>query len=407
MKSDVAATSRYSTVPIAVPSRAIEAARFTAQFYETFVQSFPSKRAMVSPPHWLEYVVKLPAPLPVLDQALLAISLTHCGRVQESSTLVMEGRRLYAHSLHLLQIALGNTASCLHDDTLAAVAMCVLHELLNPTSTTRPQGWLEHLAGVSRLVEVRGPDRHRTARSRAALEHIRHLLMMRSLLHRRASVLSEPAWLEEPWQGVEKSLEQQVFDCGLILGAVFERVDRVSRGESSGNVSLAQQTLEECLNLETILQGLQTRYFSQLFIEESTCAEQEEVLDAACLATRPPSSSSQLLLGVSILGFRLGALDTAGELSGQVCLKMRFLDSIATLRAKKRQLAKIVVRCVAQYLSTKIGAMGAARLVFALRLASKQLNEQDEDFTDCQKLLERLGGSAWTLGTLVTPPSHV
>lgn len=407
MKSDIASASNRLTLLNAPPSRTIEAAPFIARFYETFVPSFPSKRATVYPPHWLEYVTKVSSPQPVLSQALLAISLTHCGKVQASSTLVMEGRRQYVRSLHLLQMALGSAASYLHDDTLAAVAICVWHELLNPTSTRGPQGWLAHLAGVSRLVEVRGPGRHRTARSRAALEHIRYLLMMRSLLHRRSSFLSEPAWLEGPWQAVEKLLEQQVFDCGLILGAIFERVDCILKEGSSGHVALARQTVEDCLNLEATLQSLQAAYFTQVFTDKPVCGGEGKALDVTRLATRPPSSSRQLLLGVSILGFRLGALDTAGDISEQACPYLGLLESIEVLMAKKRQLATIIVRCVAQYLTTKVGSIGAARLVFALRLASKHLNAQDEDFTHCQKLLEKLGGSAWTLGALVTPSADV
>lgn len=52
--------------------------------------------------------------------------------------------------------------------------------------------------------------------------------MLQCLSNRNASGFADKEWLEDPWIGAIKSLEQQVMDCGFMLARVLQRLDEDS-----------------------------------------------------------------------------------------------------------------------------------------------------------------------------------
>lgn len=388
-----------------LPSRAIEACRFTSWFCETFIQARPSKHVLETPSHWLKYVFDLPSPEPVLSEALLAVSVTRCGKVQHNATIVREGRRLYTGSLRLLQHALSHPSLAVHEDILATAGLMILYELFDATSQT-PAGWHNHLSGFSRLLQHRGPERHRSARSRAVLEHGRHLLMMQSLLCRHASPLSQPEWLLDPWQGVAKSIEQQVFDHGLNLGYLFERADWLVRaGADQWQVA---HHARECLELAASLRKLSALHLPTA--SAGSCDSSKKTVEGG-LAAAP----AEVMLSITSLAIQLGACVTAADVDCKASNALTTSGSApalapvvaTTIEAEtpkpQHMLAKRIVDLVSTYLSPHARSVGAARLVFALRLARDQLAANGKALMQCEALLQRLGGQAWQFGALLDP----
>jgi hypothetical protein len=78
---------------------------------------------------WLYRAVEVPHPLPVLKQALLALSIVRYGRVTGNVDLTSYGQRLYGIVLRALQQAMYDENSATSDATLASVRVLVLYEV--------------------------------------------------------------------------------------------------------------------------------------------------------------------------------------------------------------------------------------------------------------------------------------
>jgi len=112
-----------------LPSRCMEAARFTGFFWDTFVKNPPSRLAVRKPSNWLYYVFQIPSPQESLRESLLAVSVARYAAVMKDSVILRQGRLLYGRSLKLLQQALSDPTLAIHDDTLATAAMMVVYEV--------------------------------------------------------------------------------------------------------------------------------------------------------------------------------------------------------------------------------------------------------------------------------------
>jgi hypothetical protein len=400
-------TALTTTLAPRLQSEAAEATRFTSWFWQTFVNTNSSyklgqaKPILLNPSHWLEFIFHVPTPQPVLQQALLAVSVTHCARSNENPYMKAEGRKLYTQSLGLLQKALNDPSLSFDDDILAAAGLCVLHELLEPTENGSTTGWLSHAMGMLKLVQHRGPQRHRDPRPRAALEHLRFVVMMRSLIGRRYFPLSEREWREEPWRDTVKTVEQQVFDHGLQLGALFEHVDRLMPS-SPCDQQAAYGVLKNCLTIEANLQCLADEYLPWLQVDRTDGVVETGLMTPDSNYLQAPTSG-ELLLAISLLGIQLGAFHTAITLVNSFYCGSATLVQVMTMQPKAKALAVAAVRAISQYLSTRKGAVAAARLVFTLRQALNQLDPGEEDCSVCQELLARFGGENWQFGAVVMP----
>lgn len=270
----------------------------------------------------------------------------------------------------------------------------VLYELVD-LAFDNTKGWLNHLAGLSRLMQHRGPTMYKNAAAIAIFEHSRYLLMLQHLLARKASVFSQPAWLNEPWQDVDKSVEQSVFDNGLRLAALFERCDVAAQRHSE--VSEAIELFGECTELYDRLQIL----------------HQEHIAPGVAVAPLPVAASSGVanpaafMLSITALGIQLGAYGSACDILRRViepsitALEISDTNSesvrIITQRtshliAKRRALAQLIIRSVELCSNEGLGAMGAARVIFSLQLAKQQFQPAEPEFERCQILLRRLDG---------------
>jgi hypothetical protein len=112
-----------------VSNYAVESQQLKSCFWESYWLTNPSEKAWNSTSRWLHHVLEIPDPQPALHEALLAVSVTQCGRLNGNQALRIEGRRLYTRALHLLRLALNEALSVQHDDMLATTGVLILYEV--------------------------------------------------------------------------------------------------------------------------------------------------------------------------------------------------------------------------------------------------------------------------------------
>jgi len=233
--------------------------------------------------------------------------------------------------------------------------------------------------------------------------------MMYSLIQRKESPISKRDWLTIPWQDGNKSVEQMVFDQGLALGSLFERADAAFR--SAPDLVGLLNIFQECVTLENQTENLLKDYITtlRLFSDGEMPMSLHWMLNAALLPTKPP----ELMLCITVVSIQLGACATGVDVWNDLrpycdpSTPPEAMNGLAlALESKRRPLAKVLTHLTKSYLLVKTGAMGAARIVFALRLARAELTLDDAEFGICQELLARFNGEAWQFGVPIDPRNN-
>lgn len=125
---------------------------------------------------WLGYALEIASPTVTLRKALLALSLTRFGRLHANPNAIIQGHAVYSQALIHLQSALYDSQLAWNDETLVSVRALVLYEVFETTSDD-PSAWQNHLTGMTRLMELRGPHKHRSPMARAVFEDVRYALV--------------------------------------------------------------------------------------------------------------------------------------------------------------------------------------------------------------------------------------
>ena len=348
-----------------------------------------------------------PSPHPALQKAMLAVAVTRYSKLGGRPEMLKEGRQLYTDSLSLTRKALFTPDLVLREEILATTCIMALYELFDSTSQTL-DGWLDHLSGLSRLLQYRGPKLHCTTASRAIFEHSRYLIMMQHLMARKACVFGQRAWLEDPWAGVAKSVEQQVFDHGLRLCAIFETCDvALQKGSTNSNLI---KLFADSIDLYDGIQRLRKQYIAEAVTVD---------LDSGPGSggdTLTANNPAGLLLDITAMGIRLGACASACDIFGRMSdtsvggldigesdfeASCRRIVTAVSLFQACSTLAREIVRSITTCIVERVGSMGAARMIFALRLAMQTLQSSDPAFEEAAALMQRLSGQTSRFGALI------
>ncbi|MCJ1339617.1 hypothetical protein MMC09_004907 [Bachmanniomyces sp. S44760] len=141
---------------------------------------------------WLGEVATRAGTSAVLDWAVRALSLSYVGHQVQDTALIQTSRQIYGKALVKLNAALQNSESGFASETLSATMLLSFFELL---TCTERGAWIRHAGGAGRLLQLRGPERHRTGFDRVLFLACRHPIAM-ECFHKE-----QPCFLDsEPWR---------------------------------------------------------------------------------------------------------------------------------------------------------------------------------------------------------------
>ncbi|CAI7616208.1 unnamed protein product [Penicillium manginii] len=93
-----------------------------------------------------------------LNAALNAVGLAALSNIRMSPRMMLKARREYTTALSQTNHALRDPFLSKQDDTLAAVVLLGMFELVTCTDNSFIDRWMKHMEGAARLIEFRGPD---------------------------------------------------------------------------------------------------------------------------------------------------------------------------------------------------------------------------------------------------------
>ncbi|KAI4150716.1 MAG: hypothetical protein LQ340_003941 [Diploschistes diacapsis] len=159
--------------------------------------------------------------------ALDALSTKFFGQANLQDKVIVEGTKYYTQALASLRKDLAGPEA-FSIGTLAATSTLSMFELVTFTSH---HGWIQHAGGLARLMQARGPHRHKSELERKIFLENRVLLISQGMMTRKGSFLSERSWKEVPWEEAPESKDpfDYLLDIGCAVPGMLEDNDRFSQ----------------------------------------------------------------------------------------------------------------------------------------------------------------------------------
>ena len=185
---------------------------YQSQLFSMFISStmqpdllpnFPSHNS------WLAKVSSRATPSKALVWAIRAISISHFARASDDDLLLEMSRRIYGKALLLLNTTLQDPEESLSSNTLSAVLLLSFYEIFN---CTQKDSWIQHAGGVGRLIQLRGPNRHRSGFGRQVFLACRYSIIFEAFVNRG------PCFLEtRPWRDLLQDIKDELGSSNPLL----------------------------------------------------------------------------------------------------------------------------------------------------------------------------------------------
>ncbi|KIW88528.1 uncharacterized protein Z519_11097 [Cladophialophora bantiana CBS 173.52] len=377
------ALQNQDTMGFSVPSMCqLNEDQFISSFWEGYSTS-SSPYSRTRKPAWLYHSINISTPTTPLRQALLSLAYTRIGRLQNNPTLILKGQKIYGQTLRLMQNALYDQQLMCHDEILAAARCMVLYEAFESTSEDMA-AWQSHIIGIVRLIEIRGPGRHRDPLPKSILESIRYNAMIVCLTRKESSFFGYPSWLTQPWADTPKDLDQRVYDYGFALS------DLIQRGEAIYQCSSRTEILP-------ILEQIRDSYIGMAALKKDLL-DMHIVHDLKGQAlNEPPFGETTFAITSAILI----ALDLAFSIYAAALIEKYVADVFSehqdliaeisryTDASRRRDLSKQVLRHLQYCLQTRF-EYARPRLIFPLNVVRWELRTIPEDRAQVQALFEAI-----------------
>jgi hypothetical protein len=116
--------------------------------------------------------------------------------VHRNSSILTNGYLIHDMALKQLNKALSNPECYVRDDVVLAVIPLIILEAFVPTGR---KSYLKHMSGLENFLELRGPNFHRSLRSRERLKGVRRMIILASMKRRQPSILARRGWKSMSW----------------------------------------------------------------------------------------------------------------------------------------------------------------------------------------------------------------
>lgn len=218
--------SRFHTVPTAPvtlwPELNLAAFKNEIQISFTLAKLFSWDKRSVTWLGWGYNAVEQS----INSDALKALSGIYYGRVHHEFSLENAARVHYLKTLRGLGKAIGSHAGISLDALIAGMTASCYEMIASPTHA----GTLLHAGGVGSLIELRGPEQHRSRFELNLFNTMRTSICMKAIFDRKRCFLEKDEWKTIPWSlfPEEKTMVTWVQDIMCNVPGLLEDYDALS-----------------------------------------------------------------------------------------------------------------------------------------------------------------------------------
>lgn len=383
-------TPRVSTKPT-------EHAYYISWFWSAFAPTEHSASSPSRNSRWMCEILRLTSPLPALEAALSAVSLTRFGRTFGDESVLRQGHESYSKSVVLLRQALPGAASVANEQVLATVCVLSLYEMFECT-TDNFDGLILHMNAAVKLLELGGPKFDNRILPRVLFEHCRGLLALYSLRWEEAPAICQREWLEQPWLHHEKDVEQRLYDITLLVPALIHKLRSLQERGPSRQKLMA--LLTECVDLIGELNEFQ---IANLALRENIQSLEPTIYRMTALVIIMITiqigfsicTTLTKLFGSSIIPST--AIGSAFTQTASHALKVA-----ETLRSNQTACRADILMLAEKCLSSGLCLQRANRLIVPIRYAMDQLQPDDPQFAEFRRILTKIAGFGFRIAMVQT-----
>ena len=294
----------------------------------------------------------------------------------------MLGRELYGSSLKTLNDTLSSFRVDVSDDTLLAVMILGLYELLVLNSN---RGWIEHALALGQMLLLRGPRSHDNMQELVLFESNRFIVILASLAASVSTFLSDAKWKTLPWANDPDSKDElqrllDIFaDLATLKAASFHSTTMIEKSKICLQV---EQAIAALLSWRTDWDFLNVMNISQ--IDQPNLAD-KDVLPAVYTFTSLRVANTQCLYDAALIQ----AIRIYSNLTN---------ESTPAHNYMLQEAAREICMSTDYQMVISPGMNAQFHLLFPLRMASLALDHSDSPFKDW--ILRKLelfagAGSSW------------
>ncbi|KAK4507988.1 hypothetical protein PRZ48_001723 [Zasmidium cellare] len=200
--------------------------------------------------------------------ALQACAFMSLGRLQRNRHYVQYGRQLYGRALRETNNAIRDPARAQSDGTLASCKLLGMYESFRLEEDGRPstQGndWQQHVEGICKIVELRGPEMAATDYGHDLYIDARFGATSSGITQKRPSnFFTSSSWTTLPWLRHSKTLRDELLDVMTALPGILHQqealyaaipnaIDRATMGKV---IKDGVDVLKQCIGLGTRLRA--------------------------------------------------------------------------------------------------------------------------------------------------------
>ncbi|KAI1121820.1 hypothetical protein F5Y10DRAFT_255475 [Nemania abortiva] len=186
-----------------------------------------------------------------VNTALDAVALAAFSNIRLSPRTMLRAQREYTAVLSRTNRALRDPILCKTDDTLAAVVLLGIYEVIACTDNSYIDRWVQHVDGAAKLIEIRGQDQ---LTRRAGLEMFTHLRtqIILSRIFQERYISSALAHLNEQVQKYRNS-EDKILDQ---LSSITIRLADFCADVKSKSIAKPSDIIRTALSIDADLVSL-------------------------------------------------------------------------------------------------------------------------------------------------------
>ncbi|KAE8554411.1 hypothetical protein EYB25_002950 [Talaromyces marneffei] len=226
---------------------------------------------------WLMGLPNLLGKWKILDMSLSALSLAYIGDMHGNKQTSRQGEHFYNQALQHMR---GQLARNQIDEGMLAACICMsIYEIFH-TSEGGTSGWMFHVKGACRLLELRGPPSPSSPLDMNLFRRIRAVALWDSYASGKTSFLAKPEW-----RGLSDTPYDLLLDILVRLTGLLSKAEHIdsmaASGLEAGATAAAQKLMWKCHalrdDLVTWYADFQTKETGPLFYLEPE--EQHPYLD--------------------------------------------------------------------------------------------------------------------------------
>ena len=205
------------------------------------------------PMDWTEMVHELAGTEKSLANAFSALTIARVGKENKDNRLVRESTKVYGQALKDLQFALFDPTRMHTDEVLIASMLLGLYEIFEG-STLESRSWLSHAQGAARLIEYRGPERHRSRQAHHVFLGSRVPTIYAAILSRKATYLATEEWRSIPWKTQHRTYYDKLVDTATDIPGLLADIDAANIGSANPlTYTRKQELLQDLANVQKCL----------------------------------------------------------------------------------------------------------------------------------------------------------